>query len=211
MRITKIGHSCLLLEEQGARILIDPGAWTTAQNELGDIALVLVTHEHEDHLQLDSLQTILQHNPRAVVVTTHAVGKILDSAQISYQILAHGQQMNYGAVTVAGWGEHHAPIYSSVPVVANTGYLIADRFFYPGDALYVPGKPVEILALPVAGPWLKMAEALDYAQVIKPQHCFPVHDGMLQIFGPFHALPQQVLAAANIKFQPLLAGQALEF
>lgn len=211
MKITKIGHSCLLLEEQGARILIDPGAWTTAQNELEDIALVLVTHEHGDHLHLDSLRAILRHNPRAAVVTNRGVGKILDEAQIAYQVLEHGQQMNYGAVTVAGWGEHHAPIYPSVPAVANTGYMIADRFFYPGDALYVPGKPVEILALPVAGPWLKIAEALDYAQAVKPQHCFPVHDGMLQIFGPFHALPQRVLAAVDIEFRPLLAGQALEF
>ncbi len=46
MNITKIGHCCLLIKEQGLTILTDPGTWTTDQNNLTGIDVVLITHEH---------------------------------------------------------------------------------------------------------------------------------------------------------------------
>jgi L-ascorbate metabolism protein UlaG (beta-lactamase superfamily) len=63
MKITKIGHCCLLIEEKGLRILTDPGAWSEAQNELKNIQLILITHEHQDHFYLDSLKQVLKKQP----------------------------------------------------------------------------------------------------------------------------------------------------
>ena len=59
---------------------------------------------------------------------------------------------------------------------------------------------MEILALPVAGPWLKISDAINYAKEIKPKICFPVHDGMLKFLGPVHMLPEKVLTPLDIKF-----------
>ena len=61
-------------------------------------------------------------------------------------------------------------------------------------------KPVEILALPVAGPWMKIADAIEYAKLIKPKVCFPVHDGQLRFLGPVHKLPETILPPLGIKF-----------
>jgi L-ascorbate metabolism protein UlaG (beta-lactamase superfamily) len=90
--------------------------------------------------------------------------------------------------------------------------MIAHRLFYPGDAWLEPGRSVEILALPVAGPWSKIRDSVEYAMRINPQHAFPVHDGMIKenMFGSHHAIPQKVLNENNIKFQPLKAGDTLE-
>jgi len=211
MKITKLGHCCLVIEDRGIKTLTDPGSWTTAQNEVRDIDVVLITHEHADHLHVDSVKTILKNNPAAKVFTNRGVGKILEKERTPFELLEHSQSKTVGDVLIEGHGELHAPIYPTVPQVINTGYFISGRLFYPGDALYNPGKSVEILALPVAGPWVKISEAIDYAKTVKPKIAFPVHDGMLKIIGPYHRVPQDTLSAAGIGFTVLPEGQETEF
>ena len=43
MRITKLGHSCVRLEKDGAVLVTDPGVWTDAA--LAGAAAVMITHE----------------------------------------------------------------------------------------------------------------------------------------------------------------------
>jgi len=202
----------LLIEENGVRILTDPGAWSTAQNEIKNIDLVLITHEHSDHLHMDSVKKILQNNPAAVIWTNSAVGKILSEAEISFSLLEHGQSENFKGITLEGHGEKHAVIYQEYGQVQNTGFMIADRLFYPGDSLYNPKKSVEILALPVAGPWLKISDAVDYAIAIKPKIAFPVHDAMINIsmFSGHHGIPKTFLPKADIEFNDLREQNWLE-
>jgi len=211
MKIKKIGHCCLVIEEQNARIITDPGAWTTEQNKEQDIDAILITHEHSDHLHIESLKAILKNNPHAKIYTGKGAGKILAVAGIKYELLEHGQSAVINGVSVTGLGRKHAVIYPAIPQVDNCGYLIGGRFFYPGDALTVPEKPVEILALPVAGPWLKISEAIDYAKNVKPKICFPVHDGMLRITTAFYSHPKRFLAPAGIEFKELSQGGKLLF
>ena len=58
MKITKFGHCCLLIEENGVRILTDPGTYSTQQSEVKNIDFVLITHEHADHFHIDSLKAL---------------------------------------------------------------------------------------------------------------------------------------------------------
>jgi L-ascorbate metabolism protein UlaG (beta-lactamase superfamily) len=215
MKITKLGHCCLLIEEKGLRILTDPGAYSTAQNDVKNIDVVIITHEHQDHLYIDSLKNVIANagSKGLVIITNKAVGKILESSGIPhYQVVEHGQKIEIKGVLIEGHGKEHAPIYSTVPSVENTGYFIANRLFYPGDAFYNPKKKVDILALPVAGPWMKISEAIDYAKEIHPNIAFPVHDGM---FLPgrgavAHRVPNTVLTSLGIKFVILEEGKETE-
>ncbi len=202
MKITKLGHCCLLIEEKGVKILTDPGAYSTDQTRVRNLDVILITHEHADHLHIDSLKTVLKNNPTAKVYTNKGVGKILDKEGIKYDLLENKQSVLINNVLIEGFGEKHAQIYSGLPTVINTGYFIANKLFYPGDALYNPKRPVKVLALPVAGPWLKLSEAIDYAKEIKPEICFPVHDGMLKEdrIGSNHKVPEDVLRPLGIKF-----------
>jgi L-ascorbate metabolism protein UlaG (beta-lactamase superfamily) len=52
MKITKYPQSCLLIEQNGKRILIDPGSLVTRKYSAKDllpIDAILITHEHSDH------------------------------------------------------------------------------------------------------------------------------------------------------------------
>ena len=70
---------------------------------------------------------------------------------------------------------------------------------------------MEILALPVAGPWLKLSEAIDYAKEINPKVCFPVHESILKEPGATHRIPPMILEPLGIKFQVIEEGKSAEF
>lgn len=210
MKITKLGHCCLLIETRGKRILTDPGSYTVeAHSKLEDIDYILFTHEHADHYHLDSLKVILEKNPQALVYTNNSVSELLDKEYIKHAQINNGDSIKLGEISVVGIGERHAQMHSSIPLSANLGFFIDERLWYPGDAFTDPERPVEILALPVSGPWMKISEAIDYALELKPKIAFPVHDGTR--FGSCHALPLRILPQNGIEFVMMIEGDSKEF
>lgn len=200
MNIIKLGHCCMLIEESGLRILIDPGAYTTSQNELEKIDYVLYTHEHPDHFHEESLKLVTAKNPKIKIITNRGVQKKLSALSVEAELVEYGQNISLNGLLIEGFGQKHADIYKTVTPVDNTGYFIGKKFFFPGDCLFNPGRSIELLALPIAGPWMKLAEAIDYALELKPKIAFPVHDGMLKHLGSTHILPDNVLGSKGIKF-----------
>jgi len=211
MKITKLGHCCLLIEDNGKVIMTDPGAWTTAQNEVKGVHIVLITHEHPDHFHLESLKKVLANNPQAIVITNSRVSGLLAEENIPATVLEHEQQKTWETITIAGFGTEHANVYPTVPNVINTGFLVQNRFFYPGDAFTNPGVSVEIVAMPMAGPWMKLAESIEWVKAIKPQVCIPVHDGMLQPREWIYALPSKLFPDWGIRFDALELGKPAEY
>ena len=59
MRLTKLGHSCVRLDKDGAILVIDQGGWSDPAAALDGAAAVLVTHEHPDHLDADAIRAAL--------------------------------------------------------------------------------------------------------------------------------------------------------
>lgn len=212
MKITKLGHCCLLIEENGLRLLTDPGSYTTEpQEELENIDVILITHEHQDHLHVESLKIISKNNPSAKVITNSAVAKLLDEAGIAYELIADNETRKLGDISVQALEAEHAEIHKEWPRVLNTGFFIADRLFYPGDALIDPKCEIEVLALPVDGPWIKIGEAIDYALSLKPKHVFPVHDAGLKQPGVAHKAPSTILPKHGINFDVIAEGESKEY
>jgi len=159
------------------------------------------------------LKKVIANNPEVRIFTNSGVAKILDKEGIKYELLEDTQSITVKDILIKGFGTMHADIYKTIVPVVNTGYFIQNRFFYPGDALYDPKKKIEILALPVAGPWMKLSEAIDYAKKLKPEKCFPVHEGMLREdrLGPVHRIPAQELGKVGIEFTSLLSGGEIDY
>ena len=63
MRLTKFGHSCLLVEEGGDRVLLDPGSFSDGFEGLEGLTAVRVTHQHADHLDRERVRLVLDRNP----------------------------------------------------------------------------------------------------------------------------------------------------
>jgi L-ascorbate metabolism protein UlaG (beta-lactamase superfamily) len=220
MNITKLGHCCLVLEEDGVKILTDPGSFTTEPvKAVEGINIILITHEHTDHYHIESIEAVLKNNPGAIVVSNGAVAKLLAEKDISCTVVGDAQSATVGAVNdvggtlIEGFGKDHAPIYGTMGLVENTGYFVAGKFYFPGDAFHDPKRPIDVLALPIAGPWMKISEAIDFAKLVKPRVAFGVHDGMIVPgFGAFAAkMLQNFLKPDGIEYVALGAGEGKEF
>jgi L-ascorbate metabolism protein UlaG (beta-lactamase superfamily) len=183
MRLTKLGHSCLLVEENGARLLLDPGTLSGGFEELEGLTAVLFTHQHADHLDQERLRGLLDRNPRARVISDQGSAEPLDQAGVEVEVVADGQELDIGGVGVRVAGRDHAVIHPDIPVVPNVGYLVGGRLFHPGDAFTLPEQPVEVLAVPAGAPWLKLSEPIDYLRAVRPRVAVPVHDLVLSQAG----------------------------
>ena len=183
MRLTKYGHSCLLVEEGPARLLLDPGSLSGGFEQLEDLTAVLVTHQHGDHLDGERIRGLLDRNPGVRVVCDEGSAGPLGEAGAEVEVVHDGQELDVGGVGVLVAGRHHAVIHPDIPVVPNVGYLVGGRLFHPGDAFTVPGRPIEVLAVPAGAPWLKVSEPIDYLRRLRPRVAVPVHEQVLSAAG----------------------------
>lgn len=210
MKITKYGHSCLLVEEGSGRVLIDPGSYSTIP-ELSKLDAIVITHAHDDHADINAIKALLKTNPIVPIFTNHEVEEKLAKENITCTILEDGQQAVAGNIVIEGYGVDHAIIHPSFPRAKNTGYMISGRLFHPGDALFVPPVPVEILAVPVVAPWSKVSETIDYVAAVNPKTAFSIHDGFLKPgIGMFSRLGGMIAEKQGTKWMPIEDGKPIE-
>ncbi|WP_031154413.1 MBL fold metallo-hydrolase [Streptomyces erythrochromogenes] len=179
MKLTKRLHSCVQLEKGGHTLVIDPGAFSEPDAGLGADAL-LVTHEHPDHFDEGRLRAALDANPAAGLWTLRSVAERLAPAYPGrVHTVGHGDTFTAAGFEVQVHGELHAVIHPDIPRVTNVGYLVEGSLFHPGDALTVPGVPVETLMVPVHAPWNKVSEVIDYLREVGPRRALDIHDAYL--------------------------------
>jgi L-ascorbate metabolism protein UlaG (beta-lactamase superfamily) len=212
MRLTKFGHSCLLVEEGGTRVLLDPGSFSEGFEELEGLTAVCVTHQHGDHLDAGRVRRLLDRNPGVRVVSDEGSAQALDEAGADVEVVHDGDELELGGLGLAVAGRDHAVIHPDVPVVPNVGYLVGGRLFHPGDAFTVPGRPVEVLAVPAGAPWLKLSEAVDYLRRVAPRVAVPVHEKVLSEGGKaiHYRQLEQLGGRGGSSFQSLDDGRPLE-
>lgn len=180
MRISKYGHACLLIEEGEARILVDPGEYSKGFEELTGLSAILITHQHRDHLGIENITALAAKNPGMKVFADEgSFAKLDDGSGLDIHAVHAGEEFDVAGVKVKVVGTDHAVIHPTMPGIPNVGYLIARRLFVPGDNFTLPGEPVEVLALPVGAPWLKISEVIDYVLAVHPDVAIPYHDAVL--------------------------------
>lgn len=207
MKITKFGHSCILLDDGTTKILFDPGLYSKVPAI--DVDGIIITHVHQDHLDMDVLTPLLKNSPR--IITNSEVKTELDKHGISSEIAEEGSSITVGTFTLEAFGNEHAVMHPDLPKFQNTGYLVNDKIFHPGDALFICPKPVEVLLLPVAAPWSKVSETLDYIATVKAKHNLAIHDGFLVDGGAFHRFATMWCEKLSSEFIAPELGKEYEF
>jgi len=182
MKLTKLEHAALILELNGQKLFFDPGSLTRALTETNNAVGVVITHEHPDHWTAAQLERLREQNSDVHIFGPQGVARA--AAPHPVTVISAGDTIEVGAFRLQFFGEKHAVIHESIPVIDNVGVLVNEELYYGGDSLTVPADvQVGTLAVPAGAPWLKIAEVIDYIIAVRPKRTFPTHEMGLSRFG----------------------------
>ncbi len=187
MQVTHFGHSCVLLDTGAARLLVDPGSFSRGFEDLTGLDAVLVTHQHPDHLDPERLPALLRANPDARLIVDDGTAGQLGATGAEHETVGPGASVAVGGARVDVLGGQHAVIHPDIPVIPNNAYLVDGTHLHPGDSLtVVPPEPPDVLFLPTAAPWQKLADAVTYLRAVAPRTAVPIHQGILAVPGLYY-------------------------
>ncbi|MFC1660785.1 MBL fold metallo-hydrolase [Gemmatimonadota bacterium] len=184
LTITFIGHGTLMFRHGGKVVHVDPVGREADYAALPDADLILVTHEHGDHLDAEAIAEI-RTDGTVIVVSSSCEGRV-DGAQV----MANGD-----AREVAGFHVEAVPAYNIVHMREGTqpfhpkgngnGYIITfgdQRIYVAGDTENTPEmkalEDIDVAFLPMNLPYTMTPEMVaDAARAFRPGILYPYHFG----------------------------------
>jgi L-ascorbate metabolism protein UlaG (beta-lactamase superfamily) len=130
-----------------------------------------------------------------------------------------GDVLEIAGTQVTIGGGAHAEIHPEVPRLAmNVTYLVqvdGGRVYHPGDSYEapatVPDGGLDVLLVPVSGPWTRLREGIDFARAVPAGAVVPIHDALLSEIG--HTLTARWLDTARLggeyRYAHLQIGESL--
>lgn len=171
MKLTKLGHSCVLIETDDRTALFDAGVWSDAFDidKIEHVDRIVYTHEHADHLDMSKLKQLVEKFPAAHVICNPEIRALIEAENIDVMIREDS------ACTTKFTSPHEKlPIPGSTPPTEN-GYHFRDLFTHPGDShSFTESK--KVLAMPFIAPWGKTGDAVDKVIELAPEYVIPIHD-----------------------------------
>jgi L-ascorbate metabolism protein UlaG (beta-lactamase superfamily) len=184
LKITCLGHGSLLLALAGKYIYIDPFGKVADYTRLPKADLVLITHEHFDHLDPQALQAM--RTAQTVLVVSPACARQMPGCLV---------MKNGESSTVTGIPIEAVPAYNLVhkrpdgqpfhPKGAGNGYILTLgdlRLYIAGDTENIPEmkglKNISVAFLPMNLPYTMTPEMVAEAAIsFRPKILYPYHFG----------------------------------
>jgi L-ascorbate metabolism protein UlaG (beta-lactamase superfamily) len=173
MKITKLEHSCLLVEMPAPvnrTALFDPGVMSEPYIDVDSLEFlddIIITHSHGDHLSLPLVKKLVAKFPNVHITAPPEVVDTLKQEEIEAS-----SEPSDGIVLFDSPHENVQPMF---PEPEEIGVHYLDKLSHPGDSHSFKGTK-EVLALPVTAPWGSTVKAVNLALELQPKYIIPIHD-----------------------------------
>ncbi|HET7528666.1 MAG TPA: MBL fold metallo-hydrolase [Candidatus Saccharimonadales bacterium] len=207
MKVTRYNQSCLLIEDNGARILIDPsGQEKERLGEFGQLDAVLYTHEHSDHFEAEMAAGFAKQG--ITVYANASTAKKIDGDKTE---VSDGQELDIKGLKIKVIQLPHCLMPNGSEGPQNVGYLINEKLFHPGDGKELADFSVDYLALPITGPDVSMKDSFMFAKQVSAKDVIPIHYDKIganpDVYATFAGFfPDEF----KYKFHVLAEGQSLD-
>jgi len=173
MKITKLGHSCLLVEMSAPinrTALFDPGGYSTVPiDRLQYLDDIIITHGHGDHFNLDLVKQLTSKFPDVRITAPDEV-----VAQLQQESIPASSAASEGIELFDSPHEIIRPFFPYDPP-QEIGVHYLGLLSHPGDS-HSFAETKAVLALPVHAPWGSPNTAVQLALDLKPRYVIPIHD-----------------------------------
>lgn len=206
MFVTKYSHSCLFIEHNNYKYLIDPGTYSVESGlntELFEkVDYLLITHEHEDHMDIEFIKKLVIRFPQIIIKSNISVVEILKNNSISAS--------SSGDERISILEISHENLFDKEPP-QNVAITIEDNITHVGDSFKI-SKSTDILAFPIQAPWGSYTEAIQKIKTLSPKFVIPIHDWHWKdsVRKNFQARAQKFLSESGINLIPLEDGQRIK-
>ena len=184
LRITFIGHGTLMFEYGGMVIHVDPVGRYADYSTLPKADVILVTHEHGDHLDKAAIDKVTKEDT-ALVLTEGCQRRIRTGVVMRNGDAREVKGLSIKAVPAYNIVQMRKPGQPFHPKGAGNGYVITfgdKRVYVAGDTENIPEMAelagVDCAFLPMNMPYTMTPEmAADAARMLKPKILYPYHFG----------------------------------
>jgi len=202
MKLTRHFQSCLLVEVNDARILIDPSGFDK-DTDFGKLDAVFYTHEHSDHFDPDMAQDFVEQG-EAPVYCNASTAKLVKASVTTTE---DGREYDVNGVKIKAIQLPHCLMTDGSPGPQNTGYLVNGELFHPGDGKELASLTVKILAVPLSGPDISPHDAFMFGRQVKAEDLVPIHYDYLGGNTDFFATTAE---KNGMKVHALKQGESVE-
>jgi L-ascorbate metabolism protein UlaG (beta-lactamase superfamily) len=171
-----LGHASFRLDGPPV-IYIDP---TTLGAEPPPAAIILISHDHQDHFSLPVLKQISK--PETVIITNQRVADKLESVEGEVRVLQPGEQTTVGEVEVETVPAYNIDKSFHPKTAGNLGFIVTlggERLYFAGDTDHIPEMAdiqCDVALLPIGGTYtMDVQEAAAAAADIGPRVAVPMH------------------------------------
>jgi L-ascorbate metabolism protein UlaG (beta-lactamase superfamily) len=187
MKISRFFQSCLLIEDNDTRILIDSSSHDAENyDNFGKLDAVLFTHEHPDHFDAELAQKFMDSGVAAYVNESTA-----KHMKTQANVVKDGQEFQIKNIKVRARELPHCLMVDGSQGPQNTGYLINGKLFHSGDGVSIENLNTEILAAPISGPDVSLHDAHAFAMQTSAKVFIPIHYDIIgtkpEVFAMFSA------------------------
>lgn len=182
-----IGHGTLMFKFNGLVIHIDPVMREADYTTLPDADLILVTHEHGDHLDMTAISNLMKEDTR-VVMTEKCMEQLED---IQASVFRNGDEGTFHGIEVRAIPAYNIKHMRSEgnpyhPKGAGNGYILSfgdTRVLIGGDTENIPeykklDMDIEVAFLPMNLPYTMTPEMVaDAARSLQAKILYPYHYG----------------------------------